>query len=75
LKTLGAEIEEHEDGMTIYGPTPLHGGTVKAYMDHRIAMTMAIAGLIASDPVNIEDYSVVDISYPDFFSTLEKIRQ
>ncbi|HAE87594.1 TPA: 3-phosphoshikimate 1-carboxyvinyltransferase [Candidatus Marinimicrobia bacterium] len=75
LKALGAEIEEYEDGMTIQGPTPLHGGTVKAYMDHRIAMTMAIAGLIASDPVNIEDYSVVDISYPDFFSTLEKIRQ
>jgi len=75
LKTLGAEIEEHEDGMTIHGSTPLHGGIVNAYMDHRIAMTMAIAGLIASDPVIIEDYSVVDISYPDFFSTLEKIRQ
>jgi 5-enolpyruvylshikimate-3-phosphate synthase len=37
-------------------------------------MTMVIAGLIASEPVYIEDYSVVDISYPDFFETLEKIR-
>ncbi|HDT12188.1 MAG TPA: 3-phosphoshikimate 1-carboxyvinyltransferase [Candidatus Marinimicrobia bacterium] len=75
LRTLGADIEEHEDGMTIHGPTPLHGGTVNAFMDHRIAMTMSIAGLIASDPVTIEDYSVVDISYPDFYSTLEKIRR
>lgn len=75
LKTLGADIEELEDGMTIHGPTPLRGGKVTAFMDHRIAMTMAIAGLIASDPVTVEDYSVVDISYPDFFSTLEKIRQ
>jgi 3-phosphoshikimate 1-carboxyvinyltransferase len=75
LKTLGAHIEEHKDGMTIHGPTPLNGGTVNVYMDHRIAMTMAIAGLIASDPVTIEGYSVVEISYPDFFQTLEKIRR
>ncbi|MDD3807616.1 MAG: 3-phosphoshikimate 1-carboxyvinyltransferase [Candidatus Marinimicrobia bacterium] len=74
LKTLGASIEEHQDGMTIHGPTPLKGGKVNAFMDHRIAMTMVIAGLIASEPVYIEDYSVVDISYPDFFETLEKIR-
>ncbi len=74
LSALGADITEHDDGMTIHGPTPLHGGTVNAYMDHRIAMTMAIAGLIAREPVVIKDYSVVDISYPDFFTTLEKIR-
>lgn len=75
LRALGADIEEHEDGMTIHGPTPLHGGIVNAYMDHRIAMTMSIAGLITSEPVSIEDFSVVDISYPDFYSTLEKIRR
>lgn len=75
LRILGARLEEHRDGMTIEGVTPLRGGNVKSYDDHRIAMTMAMAGLIAQSEVGIEGVSSVDISFPGFFTTLKKFVQ
>lgn len=73
LKKLGAQIEETEDGMIIHGPTTLSGGTLSSYGDHRIGMMAGIAALAASGPINIEDPSCINISYPTFFDDLEKL--
>jgi 3-phosphoshikimate 1-carboxyvinyltransferase len=70
LRKMGAVIEELEDGMIIYGPTPLVGAIVKSHGDHRVAMSLAIAGLIAEGETVIEDSDCINISYPDFEKTL-----
>jgi 3-phosphoshikimate 1-carboxyvinyltransferase len=73
LRKMGAVIEELEDGMIIYGPTPLNGATVKSHGDHRIAMSLAVAGLIAEGETVIEDSDCISISYPRFEETLSSI--
>ncbi|WP_373047050.1 3-phosphoshikimate 1-carboxyvinyltransferase [Vulgatibacter sp.] len=70
LTALGADIEEQEDGLRIHGPTPLRGATVDSHGDHRIAMSLAVAGLIASGETTIRGAEWVDISFPGFFSLL-----
>ena len=74
LRALGAKVEEFEDGLAIEGPQQLHGGHVSAFDDHRIAMSMAIAALSASDPVHISGADSVAVSFPEFFRTLDSIR-
>ena len=66
LRTLGARIDETPDGATIHGGRPLAGGHVHAHGDHRIAMSAAIAGQIASGPVTIDDCDNVATSFPGF---------
>ena len=56
-----------EDGMIIQGGSPIHGGTVNSYLDHRIAMAFSIAGLAADGPVTILDSQCVDVSWPGFY--------
>jgi len=73
LRKMGAEIEELEDGLIIYGPTPLNGAIVKSHNDHRIAMSLAIAGLVAEGETIIEDSECINISYPEFEKTLKTI--
>jgi 3-phosphoshikimate 1-carboxyvinyltransferase len=73
LKRLGARIEELEDGWIIEGPSKLHGGTVDGCGDHRIAMALSIAALVADGPVTVNDSGCVDISYPSFFEDLEAV--
>lgn len=73
LVSIGAKIEATEDGMIIHGPTPLTGGKMDSYGDHRLGMMAAIAALIASEPITIEDPACIDISYPTFFDDLEKL--
>ncbi|GBD98156.1 3-phosphoshikimate 1-carboxyvinyltransferase 1 [bacterium BMS3Abin07] len=75
LRALGAEIKEFDDGMEIMGKTPLKGTRVSSFGDHRIAMAMAVAGLIADGETVIEGTSSVRISFPDFFDILEKLRK
>jgi len=70
LSTLGANIEETEDGMIIHGKTALRGGNISSYYDHRIAMMGAIAALIANNEVWIDDTDSINISYPAFFEHL-----
>lgn len=70
LRVMGAEVEEMSDGIDIKGKTDLTGSKVKSYGDHRIAMSMAIAGLIAEGETEIDDMSSIDISFPGFFDTL-----
>lgn len=73
LTTLGARIEEKEDGMIIYGKAPLKGGVIKSYSDHRMAMLGAIASLICTEPVRIDDVTSINISYPNFFEHLGQL--
>lgn len=73
LTNLGVEMKTTEDGMIIRGKQRLHGGKVKAYYDHRIAMMASIASLISDDAVTIDDVSSIPISYPDFFEHLNHI--
>ncbi|WP_106497411.1 3-phosphoshikimate 1-carboxyvinyltransferase [Lentibacillus sp. Marseille-P4043] len=75
LTTLGANIEATDDGMIIHGKTPLTGGYVRAYDDHRIAMMIAIASRITSESVFLDDEASIAISYPNFFADLEKAQQ
>ena len=74
LTTLGAHITTLEDGMIIQGSTTLHGGKVSSYHDHRIVMMAAVAGLIATEEVIIDDISSTAISYPNFFQDLASIQ-
>ncbi|PIC63253.1 3-phosphoshikimate 1-carboxyvinyltransferase [Sporosarcina sp. P13] len=73
LRKLGATIETTKDGMIITGPTPLTGGTLQSYGDHRLGMMAAIAGLITSEPVHIDNPSCIAISYPHFFEDLSNL--
>ena len=66
LRKLGANIKELDDGMIIEGPTKLKGTTVKSYGDHRIAMAMAIAGLVAEGQTVVEDTDCIETSFPGF---------
>lgn len=73
LKKLGVELEEYPDGIAIQGKTALKGTTVESYGDHRIAMSMAVAALIADGTMTINDASCVDISFPGFFEQLKTL--
>lgn len=74
LAALGGRIEVDGDDIAIDGPTPLTGAAVRSRDDHRLAMTFAIAGLIASGRTTIDRPTSAAISYPGFFSELERIR-
>lgn len=67
LRALGAEIEPTEDGMIIYGGKKLVYGTVRSELDHRIAMSAAVAGA-AGGGVEIIDADCASVSYPKFYS-------
>lgn len=67
LRKLGAEINETSDGFVIYGKKSLKGGTqVKSYHDHRLAMSLYVAGLVCDETVAIDDFEWVSISFPNF---------
>lgn len=75
LKKMGADIEELEDGLIIKGPVKLTGAKVDSYKDHRIAMSLAIASLVAEGNTGIKDRDCVNISFPEFFEVLRKIQK
>lgn len=75
LKKLGANIEPTEDGMIIHGPTPLFGANLQSYGDHRIGMMAAVASLITSSPVEIDDADCIAVSYPTFFEHIEQLQK
>jgi 3-phosphoshikimate 1-carboxyvinyltransferase len=74
LRMMGAQVEEFEDGLAIPGRQRLHGGVIKTYGDHRIAMAFAVAGLVAEGETVIEGAECAGVSFPRFFETLEKLR-
>ena len=71
LAAMGADITAVDDGWVINGPRRLEGARVSAHGDHRVAMALAVAGLIADGRTEIEGAECVEISYPDFFDHLE----
>jgi 3-phosphoshikimate 1-carboxyvinyltransferase len=73
LKRLGAKIVELDDGWEIEGPVRLHGGTVDGCGDHRIAMALSVAALVADGPVTVEGAGCVEISYPSFYEDLKTV--
>jgi 3-phosphoshikimate 1-carboxyvinyltransferase len=76
LQAIGARVEEQEDGLVIHGSdgTPLAGGgTIVTHLDHRIAMSHAIAALACRAPVTIDDMAPVDTSFPGFAATLAEL--
>jgi len=73
LTAMGAEVSELPDGWEIRGPRSLHGARVDAFGDHRVAMALAVAGLLAEGSTEIEGAECVAISYPGFWETLESL--
>lgn len=70
LAAMGADIEGTEDGMIIKGGKPLHGAAIDSKLDHRIAMSFAIAGGLAEGETEIIGAECVNISYPTFYEDL-----
>lgn len=67
LSALGADISETEDGFIINGKTNLKGGvTSECYHDHRLAMSLYVAGLVCQNPIIINEFEWVNISFPEF---------
>ena len=67
LKSLGAEIEEKEDGFIINGKTELYGDkSLEVFHDHRLAMTYYTAGLICKKDIMINGFEWINISFPEF---------
>lgn len=75
LSAMGCDITGTQDGMVIHGGKPLHGAVIDSHMDHRIAMSFAIASLTADGNTEINGGDVVTISYPNFYEDLRKLTQ
>ena len=75
LSKLGADMEELPDGMVIHGGRELKGGECHSHHDHRLAMTLGIAGLVAQGETVVHGAEAVDASYPGFWQDLERLTQ
>ncbi|MDI6799137.1 MAG: 3-phosphoshikimate 1-carboxyvinyltransferase [Actinomycetota bacterium] len=73
LKSLGADIKELADGFEVKGPSKLKGTKVDSYGDHRMAMALTVAGLIAEGETVIDGAASVDISFPGFIETINSL--
>jgi len=73
LRKMGANIQETADGMVITGITSLHGATTSSHGDHRLAMTLGVAGMLAKGDTTIAYPDSTRISYPGFWDDLEII--
>lgn len=73
LRAMGADATATDDGMIIRGGRPLHGAAIDSHLDHRIAMSFTVAGLMCDTSTTILNADSVAISYPDFYGTLKKI--
>lgn len=74
LSAMGAQITGTDDGMIIEGGKPLHGAIIDSHLDHRIAMSFAIAALLADGETTIKGSELVKISYPSFYEDLQKLQ-
>jgi 3-phosphoshikimate 1-carboxyvinyltransferase len=77
LKAIGAQVEEREDGLVIQGTggEPLEGGaTINSALDHRIAMSFAVAGQHCYHPVTVDDVSPIATSFPTFEAMMHNLQ-
>lgn len=75
LKCMGADIEGTEDGMIIHGGKPMHGAAIDSHLDHRVAMSFAVAGTICDGTMDILNGDCVNISYPEFYNDLYSLEK
>ena len=75
IQSLGGEVREHPDGLTVYGTGKLRGGTADAHNDHRIAMSAALAACLCGEPVELTDADCVQKSYPVFWADYESLER
>lgn len=75
LQKMGADIQATDDGMIINGGKPLHGAEIDSHLDHRVAMSFAVAGLLCDGPLMIRNGECVNISYPEFYSDLYSLAE
>ncbi len=73
LKKMGADIKEKEDGFIVEGPSKLKGAVCESYNDHRIAMSLAVAALLAEGKTVIRNSECINISFPGFEKTLQNL--
>ena len=76
LAQIGVKVEEHPDGLTIHGHAgnPLPGGaTIETHLDHRIAMSFAIASLTSRAPITIDDATPINTSFPTFLPLMQSL--
>jgi 3-phosphoshikimate 1-carboxyvinyltransferase len=73
LTELGADVAEGADSLTITGPRELGGAELDSLGDHRLAMAWTVAALAASEPVGVERFEAVDVSYPRFLDDLRAL--
>ncbi len=73
LRTMGAEVTEHEDGMDIPGGQKLRGGVIDSGLDHRIAMAFSIAALRAEGETEIRGAEAASVSFPEFYTWLDEL--
>lgn len=74
LSKMGVEVEEREDGLVIQGPCQLKGARVDSFGDHRMAMALAIAGLIARGETVVSDADCIKTSFPEFEEILNRLK-
>lgn len=75
LKAMGADIEEHPDGLTIRGGRPLKGAQLDSETDHRVAMSLAVAALMAKGDSTLARSEAAAVSYPTFWTDLERLQR
>jgi 3-phosphoshikimate 1-carboxyvinyltransferase len=73
LSRLGADVEERANGLRITGGKPLHGAAGQSYGDHRLAMTLGVAGLLIDSAVTINGSEAASVSYPSFWADVRLI--
>ena len=74
LQAMGADVTPTEDGMIIKGGPLLHGAQLDSHLDHRIAMSFAVAGLASEGETEITQADCVNISYPKFYEDLQSLQ-
>ena len=74
LRAMGADIDEHEDGMTIRGGRPMQGTALDSETDHRVAMSLAVAAMLASGDSTLAHSEAAAVSYPTFWDDLARLR-
>jgi 3-phosphoshikimate 1-carboxyvinyltransferase len=70
LSSIGVQITEQPDGFEVIGGSILRGGEVNPHRDHRLAMSLAIAGLASQKPVIVQDANIIAESFPNFLDIL-----
>jgi len=73
LKAMGADIEEHPDGLTIRGGRSLKGVPLDSETDHRVAMSLAVAAVMAEGDSTLARSEAAAVSYPTFWNDLERL--